>query len=68
MNSFDYIFYRLVELHGKHQKDPEFIAASLKLSDIYAQKNEIDKAETGYQFCTSTQNKVAFSFPQFPQF
>ncbi|VDN52350.1 unnamed protein product [Dracunculus medinensis] len=55
---FRVLLKRLVELHGKHQKDPEFIAASLKLSDIYAQKNEIDKAETGYQFCTSTQNKI----------
>lgn len=54
------IFYRLVTLHGKRDNDPEFIGVSLKLADIFAQKGQLDDAETGFSHCVRKQMQVVF--------
>ncbi|KAK6017007.1 iron-sulfur cluster assembly accessory protein [Ostertagia ostertagi] len=44
---FQIVINRLIGLHGKRDSDPEFIGVSLKLADIFAQKGQLDDAETG---------------------
>uniref|UniRef100_A0A9J2PZE2 MalT-like TPR region domain-containing protein n=1 Tax=Ascaris lumbricoides TaxID=6252 RepID=A0A9J2PZE2_ASCLU len=48
---FRLLIRRMIELHDKHESDPEFIGVSLKLADIFAQKGQIENAETGYRHC-----------------
>lgn len=55
---FRIIIHRLLELHGKHESDAAFIEVSLKLSDIFAQKGDLDAAEAGYHHCVTRQMKV----------
>ncbi|PIO66753.1 hypothetical protein TELCIR_11520 [Teladorsagia circumcincta] len=45
----------LITLHGKRDSDPEFIGVSLKLADIFAQKGQLDDAETGFSHCVRKQ-------------
>ncbi|KAK6735046.1 hypothetical protein RB195_018320 [Necator americanus] len=55
---FQLVVNRLVSLHGKRDKDPEFIGVSLKLADIFAQKGQLDDAETGFSHCVRKQMQV----------
>ncbi|KHN84125.1 Tetratricopeptide repeat protein 19, mitochondrial [Toxocara canis] len=55
---FRLVIRRMMELHGKRESDPEFIGVSLKLADIFAQKGQIENAETGYRHCVTKQMKV----------
>ncbi|KAK6057089.1 tetratricopeptide repeat protein [Cooperia oncophora] len=48
---FQIVVNRLITLHGKRDSDPEFIGVSLKLADIFAQKGQLDDAETGFSHC-----------------
>uniref|UniRef100_A0A914ZNC9 Tetratricopeptide repeat protein n=1 Tax=Parascaris univalens TaxID=6257 RepID=A0A914ZNC9_PARUN len=54
---FRLLIRRMIELHDKHENDPEFIGVSLKLADIFAQKGEIENAEIGYRHCVTKQMK-----------
>ncbi|EYB99049.1 hypothetical protein Y032_0125g1259 [Ancylostoma ceylanicum] len=55
---FQIVVNRLVTLHGKRDNDPEFIGVSLKLADIFAQKGQLDDAETGFAHCVRKQMQV----------
>lgn len=50
-----------MDLHGKKESSPEFIEVSLKLSDIFAQKGDLEGAEAGYMHCVTRQTKVILS-------
>ncbi|KAK6026883.1 L27 domain protein [Ostertagia ostertagi] len=52
---FQIVINRLIGLHGKRDSDPEFIGVSLKLADIFAQKGQLDDAETGFSHCVRKQ-------------
>ncbi|VDK51735.1 unnamed protein product [Anisakis simplex] len=55
---FRLLIRRMMELHGKHESDPEFIGISLKLADIFAQNGQLENAETGYRHCVTKQMKI----------
>ncbi|VDD95961.1 unnamed protein product [Enterobius vermicularis] len=55
---FRLLIHRLMDLHGKKESSPEFIEVSLKLSDIFAQKGDLEGAEAGYMHCVTRQTKV----------
>ncbi|XGW07946.1 hypothetical protein V3C99_010792 [Haemonchus contortus] len=55
---FQIVVNRLISLHGKRDSDPEFIGISLKLADIFAQKGQLDDAETGFSHCVRKQMQV----------
>ncbi len=58
MNRIGLNAFRLMQLHGKHERDREFIGISLKLSDIFARTGRLDHAETGYRHCVTKQVQV----------
>ncbi|WKX94517.1 hypothetical protein Q1695_011641 [Nippostrongylus brasiliensis] len=55
---FQIVINRLITLHGKRDSDPEFIGVSLKLADIFAQRGQLDDAETGFSHCVRKQMQV----------
>ncbi|CAI4224203.1 unnamed protein product [Auanema sp. JU1783] len=57
-SNFRIVMKRLIDLHGKKDKDPEFIGVSLKLADIFALKGDIQNAETGFKHCVRKQMMV----------
>ncbi|RCN31007.1 tetratricopeptide repeat protein [Ancylostoma caninum] len=61
---FQIVVNRLVTLHGKRDNDPEFIGVSLKLADIFAQKGQLDDAETGFSHCVVDEHMKKYSVAQ----